>query len=86
MHQIPNNFESDAKAEDESILRLKHKFHHILQVRELMQENEKMKQENLKINEEISKIKAESEIADKDLIRARQAFEQGRVENIKVKN
>ena len=49
-----------------------------------MQENEKMKQENLEINHEISKIKEESEIADIDLILARQAFEQGRVETIKV--
>ncbi len=85
LHQDPENLGSEAKSEDESILRLKSKFNSILQIRELMQENEKMKQENLQINQEIYQIKAESDIADINLIRARQAFEQGRVENIKVK-
>lgn len=84
LYQDPERIEFQADTEDESILRLKSKFNYILQLRELMQENEKMKQENYEINQEILRIKVESENADIDLIQARQAFEQGRVESIKV--
>ena len=81
--QDPNS-EIYAETSEESILHLKNKFNFVIQIRELMKENEKMKQENFQINEEISRIKAESESADMDLIQARQAFEQRRVENIRV--
>lgn len=81
--QDPNS-EIYAETSEESILHLKNKFNYVIQIRELMKENEKMKQENFQINEEISRIKAESESADMDLIQARQAFEQRRVENIRV--
>ena len=60
LHQDPENLGSEAKSEDESILRLKSKFNSILQIRELMQENEKMKQENLQINQEFTRKKAKN--------------------------
>jgi hypothetical protein len=77
--------DDEMQSEEEDLLRLKKKFKYLIQIRDLMKENEKMKEENNKINDEIIIIRRESEIADINLIKIRQEFEQGRIDNIRVK-
>jgi len=76
--------ESEQNEEEKRILRLKQKYNYILQIRNLMKENKKMKEENAKVSDEINKLKQESEIADLNLAKIRYEFEQGKIESIRV--
>lgn len=69
---------------DEKSVQIKNEFKYIHDIRELMKENELMKQQNYEIIQEMSRIKDELENNDLDLIKARQAFEQGKIDYIRV--
>ena len=75
--------EEQGEDEEDNLL-FEKKVNFVIQIRDLLKENEKIKQENSRIKDEILNIRQESEFADFNLINIRQDFEEGRIENIKV--